>query len=124
MTAPAVLIYDSACPICRGGMRWVQRRALPGQFEFLPCQSLERRSRFPWMAEQTCLEAMQLVLADGRVLPRDAAISEILNRLRGWRWLGACFRLPGVGLLAPRVYAWVARNRYAISCALGTRVKE
>ena len=24
MTAPAVLIYDSDCPICEGGMRWVQ----------------------------------------------------------------------------------------------------
>jgi hypothetical protein len=27
--------------------------------------------------------------------------------------------LPGVELLAPRVYAWVARHRYQISCMLG-----
>lgn len=117
----AVLIYDEACPICQRGMRWVDRRALPGRFEFLPCQSLERRRRFPWMDEADCLEAMQVVLADGRVLPGASGIPEILRRLRGWRWLVAMFRLPGVGWLAPRVYGWVARNRYTISCALGKR---
>ena len=116
-----VLIYDGECAFCQGGMRWVQRRALPGQLEFLPCQSPERRARFPWMAEEACLEALQLVLPDGRVLAGDAAIPEILRRLRGWRWLAVLFKLPGVGLFAPRVYAWVARNRYAISCALARR---
>ncbi len=118
---PAVLIYDGACPVCQGGMRWVQRRALPGGFEFLPCQSPERRARFPRMSEQACLEALQLVLSDGRVLAGAGAIPEILRRLRGWRWLARFFELPGVAALAPRLYAWVARNRYAISCALVRR---
>lgn len=121
VTAPAVLIYDGACAFCQGGMRWVERRARPDQFEFLPCQSPERRSRYPWMAEETCLRAIQLVLPDGRVLAGDVAIPEVLRRLRGWRWLAYLFQLPGVSYLAPRVYAWVARNRYAISCALAKR---
>ena len=119
--APAVLIYDGACPICQRAMRWIERRALPDRFEFLPCQSQERRARFPWMSDQACLEALQLVLPDGRVLAGDAAIPEILRRLRGWRWLTRLFRLPGAGVFAPRLYAWVARNRYAISCALARR---
>ena len=121
---PAVLIYDGACPVCLGAMRWVQRRALPGEFEFLPCQSPERRARFPWMSEQACLEALQLILSDGRVLAGAAALPEILRRLRGWRWLARLFELPGMAFLAPRLYAWVARNRYAISCSLpGLRAK-
>lgn len=118
---PAALIYDGACPICQGGMGWVQRRALPGEFEFLPCQSPERRARFPWMSEQVCLEALQLILPDGRVLAGAAAIPEILRRLRGWRWLARLFELPGAAFFAPRLYAWVARHRYAISCALARR---
>jgi predicted DCC family thiol-disulfide oxidoreductase YuxK len=121
VVAPVVLIYDGACPFCQGGMRWVQRRARSGQFEFLPCQSPERHARFPWMDEETCLKALQLVLPDGRVLAGDAAIPEVLRRLRGWRWLARLFQLPGVSYLAPRLYAWVARNRYAISCALARR---
>jgi predicted DCC family thiol-disulfide oxidoreductase YuxK len=119
--ASLVLIYDGACPVCQGGMQWVRRRVLPGQFEFLPCQAPERGARFPWMSEQACLEALQLVLPDGRVLAGDAAIPEILGRLHGWRWLAALFRIPGAGFLAPRLYRWVARHRYAISCALARR---
>ena len=121
LTLPAVLIYDGECPICQGGVGWVQRRALPGQLEFLPCQSPERRARFPWMSQRTCLEAVQLVLPDGRVLAGDQAIPEILRRLRAWRWVARLFELPGAGFLAPRLYRWVARNRYAISCAAGKR---
>jgi len=117
----AVLIYDGACPICQGGMLWVQQRALPGQFEFLPCQSPERRARFPSISEESCLEALQLVLPDGRVLAGAAAMPEILRRLRGWRWLARLFELPGAAAFAPRVYRWVARNRYVISCALAKR---
>jgi predicted DCC family thiol-disulfide oxidoreductase YuxK len=118
---PAVVVYDGTCALCLGGKRWIERRALPGEFEFLPCQSPERRARFPRMSEQTCLEAIQLVLPDGRVLAGDQAIPEILRRLGGWRWVAHLFELPGAGFLAPRLYRWVARNRYAISCAAGKR---
>ncbi len=117
--ARAILIYDGACGLCRGGVSWISRRAVGGQFEFLPCQAAERRARYPWMHERSCMEAMQLILPDGRLLAGDAAIPEILRRLRGWRWLALLFRLPGVEVLAPRLYAWVARHRYQISCMLG-----
>jgi len=117
----AVLIYDGACGLCQGGVSWIARRVVRGEFEFLPCQAADRHARYPWMEERACMEAMQLVLPDGRVLAGDAAIPEILRRLRGWRWLVAIFAIPGVGLLAPRVYAWVARHRYQISCMLGRR---
>jgi predicted DCC family thiol-disulfide oxidoreductase YuxK len=117
--ARAVLIYDGTCGLCQDGMAWIARRAVKDRFEFLPCQAAERRTRYPWMNERTCLEAMHLILPDGRVLAGDAAIPEILKRLRGWRWLAQAFRLPGVEIIAPRVYAWVARHRYQISCMLG-----
>ncbi|MFQ5830354.1 MAG: thiol-disulfide oxidoreductase DCC family protein [Candidatus Methylomirabilia bacterium] len=116
--ASPVLIYDGACPICRGGVRWVERRSRPGSFEYLPCQAPARRARFPWMSKATCLEAMQLVLPDGRGLAGEAAIPETLECLRGWRWLAALFRLPGMGRLTPRLYRWVARHRYHFLSAL------
>jgi predicted DCC family thiol-disulfide oxidoreductase YuxK len=71
------------------------------------------------MDERACLEAMQLILPDGRLLAGDAAIPEILRRMRGWRWLASAFRLPGVEMLGPVLYRWVARHRYQISCMLG-----
>jgi predicted DCC family thiol-disulfide oxidoreductase YuxK len=115
----AVLIYDGVCSLCQGGVTWISRRAARDQFEFLPCQSSERRARFPWMDERTCLEAMQLVLPDGRVLAGVESVPEILRRLSGWRWVAPLFRLPGVPTLAPHVYAWIARHRHGISRAVG-----
>ena len=117
----AVIIYDGTCGLCEGSIGWVSRRARRGEFEFLPCQAAERRARYPAMAEATCLEAIQLVLPDGRVLGGAAALPEILRRLRGWRWAARLFRLPGAGLIAPLVYGWIARHRYRISCAIGAR---
>lgn len=117
----AVLIYDGACPVCTAAKAWIERRAVPGAFEFLTCQSPERSRRFPALSEAACLEAMQLVLPDGAILAGDRAIPQILVRLRGWRWLAAIFRVPGVTRLAPRAYTWIARHRYAISHPLRGR---
>lgn len=124
MTEPEarpVVIYDGACRLCGDGVAWIARRARRGEFEFLPCQAVERRERFPWMDERACMDAMQLILPDGRALAGAAAIPEIMRRLRGWRWLAALFRLPGMDLLAPRAYAWIARHRYRISTLLRRR---
>jgi predicted DCC family thiol-disulfide oxidoreductase YuxK len=118
---PAVVVYDGGCALCRGGIQWITRRAVRGEFEFLPCQSDERRARLPWLDESRCMEAIHLVLPGGRVLAGDAAIPEILRRLRGWRWLATLFRLPGARRLGPPVYGWVARHRYQLSCLIGRR---
>ena len=116
-----MLVYDASCGLCRASVTWIGRRAARGAFEFLPCQAAERRARFPAMAEEQCLAAMQLVLDDGRVLPGDAAIREILVRLRRWRWLAVALHLPGAGRLAPVVYGWVARHRHRLSGGPGAR---
>ena len=113
-----VLIYDGLCPFCAGAVTWLSGRVLRGQLEFLPCQAAERRVRFPSMDDRTCLGAMQLALPDGRVLAGAAAAPEILRRLKRWRWFAAAFRLPGMGLVAPPVYAWIARHRHRISALL------
>jgi predicted DCC family thiol-disulfide oxidoreductase YuxK len=113
--APAVLVYDGACPLCRSAVTWLSRRVKRGAIEFLPCQAAERRARFPSMEDATCLAAMQLVLPDGRVLAGDAAVPELLARLRGWRWAAALFRAPGAGLVAPALYRWIARHRHRLA---------
>ena len=116
-----VVIYDSACTLCQGGVQWISRRAVRGALEFLPCQSGERRARFPDLAESRCMEAIHVVLPDGRVLAGDAAIPEILRHLHRWRRLAAVFRVPVVRAVAPLVYAWVARHRYQLSCLMRRR---
>src|SRR5256886_15761155 len=57
--------------------------------------------------------AMHLVLPppDSRVLAGADAVPELLRRLPGKRWLAWGFHIPGVPLLARRLYGWIARRR-------------
>ncbi len=117
---PAVLIYDAECSMCRASAMWIMRRALSqGTLEILPCRSAPRRARFSAISEEACLTAMHLVVPDGRVLVGGDAVPEILRRVRGWGWVAALFSLPGAKPVARRVYAWIARHRMKISCAIG-----
>ena len=120
--ATATLIYDAECSMCRASALWLMRRALSGgALEILPCRSSVRRKRFPQVAEEACLTAMQLVLSDGRILSGADAVPELLRRIRGWGWVAGVFALPGIRPVARRLYAWIARNRMRISCAVGGR---
>jgi predicted DCC family thiol-disulfide oxidoreductase YuxK len=98
------------------------RRAMAaGQLEILPCRSAPRRARFPQITDERCMQAMQLVLPDGRILEGADAVPELLRRIPRWRWAAAALALPGARPLARRVYAWIAANRMRISCAVGGR---
>jgi predicted DCC family thiol-disulfide oxidoreductase YuxK len=122
--APAVLIYDGECAMCRASALWLMKRALLAsatEFEIMPCRSPARRARYPQVSDEACTTAMQLVLPDGRVLGGADAVPEILRRLPRWRWLATLFEVPGVRPLARRAYAWIATNRMRLSCRIGTR---
>jgi predicted DCC family thiol-disulfide oxidoreductase YuxK len=122
MPASATLIYDAECSMCRASAMWLMRRASSsGKLEILPCRSGVRRQRFPHVAEEQCMTAMQLVLPDGRVLGGADAVPELMRRIRGWGWVAGVLALPPMRSLARGVYGWIARNRMKISCALGGR---
>lgn len=110
----AVLIYDGSCPFCGGAKAWVERRAPPGAFEFLPCQDPARPGRFPGITEEACLGAMHLILPGGRVLAGHQAVPEVLRRLPRWRWAAPVFRAPGADRIAGMVYRWIAHHRFTL----------
>lgn len=115
----AVLIYDGECAMCRTSALWLMRRARASdRLEILPCRSTPRRARFPQITDAACMQAMQLVLPDGRVLTGADAVPELLRRVRGWRWVASLLGLPPVRPVTRRLYAWVARSRMKLSCAV------
>ncbi len=117
ITPRAVLIYDGECAMCRASALWLMRLAISGgELEILPCRSAPRRARFPQISDEACTTAMQLVLPDGRTLTGADAVPELLRRIGWLSWLATVFALPGVRLLARRVYAWIAKNRMRLSC--------
>ena len=113
---PTVLIYDAKCSLCCGCMNWIKSHAMgTDTFEFIACQSEERKSRFPDIREEACLEALHLVTPDGLILAGDKSLPEILCNLRYFRWLTIFFKMPVISLLSYFVYRRIADNRYIIS---------
>ena len=104
--------------MCQGSVKWIRKRALPARFEFIPCQSAERKTRFPAMTSETCLTALQLILPDKTILSGADAIPEILTGLKGWRWLEKCLRLKPVKVFSPFVYSFIAKHRNFLACVL------
>jgi predicted DCC family thiol-disulfide oxidoreductase YuxK len=90
----------------------------PDAFEFLSCHSDNLTARFPRIKKDACLRAMHLVLPDGSIIIGERAVPEILQRIRGYRWAAALFRLPGTGIFSRIFYRWFAKNRFHISRAL------
>ncbi len=112
----ALLIYDDECPFCRAARDWVMVRAKSGTIIPLPCQSDERQNLLPGIREADCLDAMHLVLPDGSIYAGDAAVEMLLPLLRpGWSWLRLFFRFPGIRLITPVLYRYIARHRYALA---------
>jgi predicted DCC family thiol-disulfide oxidoreductase YuxK len=106
------LIYDANCALCEATKnflsRWDRRHAIL----YLHFQESQARALFPFLAGMEHLEAMYFMDKTGKSWKGMEAAREILRYLPlGWplAWL---FYLPGVPLLADRLYTWIARNRY------------
>ncbi len=117
----ATLIYDGDCPLCCKAMEWLQAHALPGSLEYLPCQASERVRRFPDISEAQCLEAVQLAMEDGTVFSGDKALPPLFRMLRRWRWVALLFRVPGVTILAPHAYGFIAKRRHVFSVLIARK---
>ncbi|MCF6154919.1 MAG: DUF393 domain-containing protein [Candidatus Brocadia sp.] len=121
----AVLIYDARCSLCRGCMKWIELHSIrKDAFEFIPCQSDECRTRFPDITDAACLQSIQLVLSHKQILAGDKALPEILNRLKGFRWLHPLFKVPIIRSLLYAVYHRIAKNRYSISRFIKPLIQE
>lgn len=111
----AVLIYDGSCPICSNTVAWIKEHEQKDAFEMLPCRSEDRKKRYSFMEEATCMQAMQLVLPDGNVLAGEKALPEIFRRLKRYRAAAGLFKLPGSNIIASAFYRWFADRRYGIA---------
>jgi predicted DCC family thiol-disulfide oxidoreductase YuxK len=111
----ATLLYDADCPLWRRAATWAFERARNDLLAIMPCRSDDRMRAFPDIDEDTCEQAPQLVMADGRMYSGDALIPPLLDRLKRWHMVGAILCLPGINQLAPFAYRTLARNRKTLS---------
>jgi predicted DCC family thiol-disulfide oxidoreductase YuxK len=114
-------IYDGNCVICNTTRRVVRALDWFRRVEFLDLHDTEALDdRYPWLARGPLMGEIHVVDAERRVFRGFYGTRRMLRAVPlGWP-LWALLRLPILGTwLGPRVYAFIARHRYAINRLLG-----
>jgi predicted DCC family thiol-disulfide oxidoreductase YuxK len=117
----AVIIYDGMCVFCASTVNWIRQNDSAGAFEMLPCQSDVLETEFPGIDRTACMDALQLVMPDGRVFAGEKALPKILTILKRHRGAAALLRLPGTEGVWRAAYRWFAGHRYDIARLLHLR---
>lgn len=109
-----VLAFDGDCGFCTTSARFLHRWVVAdGSARIAPWQRLDL-DELGLTADQ-CRAAVQWVDEDGLVCSGHVAIAAALRAGHPvWRPVGALLVAPGFGLLAARLYAWVAAHRDAL----------
>lgn len=116
MAEPVDIIYDGHCTFCTRALDMLRRIDTARVMRVYNSHDAEtRRARFPMLEGADAANAM-FAVAGGRVYRGYFAFKRLLRGIPlAWPLL-LLFYLPGSGLIGPRVYAWVARNRRSFGC--------
>lgn len=104
---------DGACPFCQ----WVRSRIEPfdtdRRLEFFDFNDPATAARAPFTREELECE-MHVLAPDGSWHAGYAAWIVLLRALPLLRWLGALLSTEMFRKRGPKLYAWIARNRYRL----------
>ena len=113
---PYTLVYDGMCKICNPLADVVRKWDRNHRIEVVPSQATGLMARFPWIPREAYGKAIQLVGPGGATWQGAAAVEQLLGVLPRGRLISWVFHIPGIRVLADRIYRWVARNRYRMGC--------
>lgn len=124
--ATITAIYDSNCVICNTTRRIITALDWFNRVEFLDLhnhQEVERR--FPFVTHAALMGEIHVVDARNRVFKGFGGTRRMLRAVPLGLPFWALFRLPVIGdWLGPKVYRWIARNRYAINRLMGVDLAQ
>lgn len=106
----AVIIFDGVCNLCNWFVRLVIKRDRAAYFHFSPLQSDFARNKLKDYHPGRLGDSVVL-LEHGLVYVKSAAVTRILSKLSGLRWLGRLYRIFSPAA-RDRIYDFIARNRY------------
>ncbi len=108
--------YDGNCGFCNGVVLGLSRIDVFRQIKWVPFQSLEEPPRGLSWEHLNC--AAYLDTGRDRLYEGFYSLRMLTLRLPLLVPLAPVLWAPGVNLLRPAVYRWIARNRYLISRCL------
>lgn len=113
--APVIVIYDDQCSFCQKRIAWIQSRARPGDFEYVPSRTAGLADRFPVLRSQDFNTGLRVVLPSGALRVGADSVYEIALRLPGWRGVAQLYRVPLIHSICRGIYAWVAKRRHRLA---------
>jgi len=108
----AVILYDGACVLCSGWVRFVAKRDTAGRFRFAPIQMPYGRALARHLDIDPDEPDTNALILGGKAYRRSDAAIAVLAALPGWTWIRA-LRLAPEAIRDP-LYRAIARNRYRL----------
>ena len=116
------IVYDGNCRFCQDSIEKIKIMDLYDVLNPIDFQTLDDpRALHPQLSKERAMSQIHLVEPDGKLYGGFDAFRRICWRLPMLYPLIPAVYLPGMGLIGPRLYRWVARNRYLfhanVACA-------
>jgi len=110
--------YDDTCELCVRFKEWVEVRDMGGVVEALPLSGVGLEERFPMVDFERALKELTVCDRQGEVYEGAVALRVLGRHLPGLERLDWIYQLPGVQVVADRVYRTVdrVRKRLCLSC--------
>lgn len=106
-----IVLFDGVCNLCNGAVQWIVKRDRKAVFCFASLQSEAAQEALRAVGHTTPLPDSLVLIADGAVSVRTAAVLGIARRLPfPWPLAVVLFVVPP--FLRDPIYSWIARNRY------------
>jgi predicted DCC family thiol-disulfide oxidoreductase YuxK len=118
---PHAVLYDGECSFCTFQMKMLRWLDWDNLFTLVPAADPGVSTLAPNLTEADLNEAIHCVTQTGEIHRGARAIRFIALRLPAAIPLALFLWVPGVILVAERVYAWISRNRQWISRAFGCK---
>jgi len=119
-------IYDGHCVICNTTRRIVTALDWFNRVEFLDLHQQETvETRFPTLNYDALMGEIHVVDAQSQVYAGFHGTRRMLKAVPLGLPLWAVMHIPGVGnWLGPKLYAFIANNRYSINRMLGVELEQ
>ncbi|WP_138752379.1 thiol-disulfide oxidoreductase DCC family protein [Paenibacillus sinopodophylli] len=113
------VLYDGYCNLCLASVAKLKELPSRADLQFIQIQQLESvEDSVQLLPRSTKLdmavlyEKMHVVDDQGKLYAGADGVVRILRTVKGFRWLSAFYRIPGMSRIADRLYRYVANRRY------------
>ncbi len=119
-------IYDGNCVICNTTRHIIKALDWFNRVEFLNLhQRHEVESRYPFMDYAACMGEIHIIDGQNRVFAGFKGTRRMLREVPFGLPLWGLLHLPIIGnWLGPRLYKFIASNRYSINRLLGVELEQ